>query len=77
MDNEDLGAYMTDEKLTKEEFSAICADCGLEVETAECGPGMIDVVAYISSPRAEGRQDLVLLVEQLRTVRKVSIPWIL
>ena len=41
---------MTDEKITKEEFSAICADCGLEVEMTECGPGMIDVVAYISSP---------------------------
>lgn len=41
---------MTDEKITKEEFSAICSECGLEVETTECGPGMIDVVAYISSP---------------------------
>lgn len=41
---------MTEETITAEEFASICADCGLEVETTECGPGMIDVVAYISSP---------------------------
>ena len=34
---------MTEETITAEEFASICSDCGLEVETTECGPGMIDL----------------------------------
>lgn len=41
---------MSEQTMTNEEFAAICSECGLEVETTEFRPGMIDVVGYISSP---------------------------
>lgn len=36
--------------ITQDDFSSICSECGLEVETNEVDFGKIDVVAYVSSP---------------------------
>lgn len=41
---------MSERTMSKEEFSAICKECGLEVEYTKIGPGMDNVVAYVSSP---------------------------